>query len=527
MILFLIGSHYLGNTQLTDPFGKVIVHEIKLTKLDNGSFMGAMEWVSGGPDSLQKFIVNGLDINAPVMVRLISKAPEHNIDLSFHKKKWNKPVSKISTGKEKFVEKIFRTMGPAGIGVSASVAGIPYLIIVKVGLQFPSTNIPISFTDDKGVYAKHLRKLGIAGDVITDTNNTKSNTIDSSNESSASNSNTLMYIIIGLLVMIILLLGVFLLKKSSAKTISVMVIAIFYGQFAMAQFAAPKLVPVSGQGDSPVFFEYQHYNVTDQKPALFNNEGGRTIIFDAPDPRDKTGTFRTERTVRINPQAGVTELYGTLADEVNERMNLSNDQFDNTYIDNMPGEETEGEQRVIPPDLDNATLNQLRRQVQALQQQVDLLSQEDQAFDRNQSDVAPMMLYCEDIPLCVQCVDNAMLSFTTRRAYLQYLQDFYLSRVTVLNDWIEYGNTVSSMAGGGGFAWGPILLHQVRPAMDELKAAYRKKFDEYIATLEEDLEKIQACTERLNEGGSSSGIASYEMQKFMVMTALKASKINL
>lgn len=59
IILSFLLFGYLGNTQLIDPFGKVVTHEIKLTKLDDGAYMGAMEWTTGGIDSLQRFVVRG------------------------------------------------------------------------------------------------------------------------------------------------------------------------------------------------------------------------------------------------------------------------------------------------------------------------------------------------------------------------------------------------------------------------------------------------------------------------------------
>ncbi len=59
-------------------------------------------------------------------------------------------------------------MGVIGLGVYSEVAGIPYLITVKVGLQFPSTNSLIRITDDKEEYAQHLRKLGYNGELFAE-----------------------------------------------------------------------------------------------------------------------------------------------------------------------------------------------------------------------------------------------------------------------------------------------------------------------------------------------------------------------
>lgn len=105
-IVCLLFSH-LGHAQLIDPFGNIKTHEIKLTKLKNGSFTGAVEWTTAPKDSLQRFVINGLDVNAPVMVRIVSKAPTHNIDLSFYKTSWDKMESKVSTNGDKFATKTF------------------------------------------------------------------------------------------------------------------------------------------------------------------------------------------------------------------------------------------------------------------------------------------------------------------------------------------------------------------------------------------------------------------------------------
>ena len=210
IISFLL-SGYLGNTQLIDPFGKIVTHEIKLTKLDNGAYMGAIEWTTGSIDSLQRYIIKGLDINAPIMVRIISKAPDHNIDLSFYKSGWDKEESKISTNGDKFVDKVFRTMNTAGLAVRSKVAGIPYLLIVKVGLQFPSTSL-VRVTNDKEEYSSHLKKIGFKGDAFSEKDET-SNKLGLRLTNKEKGNSPLLYIIIGLLSIIIILLGIFLFKR--------------------------------------------------------------------------------------------------------------------------------------------------------------------------------------------------------------------------------------------------------------------------------------------------------------------------
>ncbi|MCF6279433.1 MAG: hypothetical protein L3J14_03715 [Flavobacteriaceae bacterium] len=227
--------------------------------------------------------------------------------------------------------------------------------------------------------------------------------------------------------------------------------------------------------------------------------------------------------VRLDTAPGVRELTGEEAAEVLRRIKETNEQFDRDYGEGSPGEDTEGDQRTLPVDRNNEELNRLRRQVQQLQQQVDLLSQDDEDFDRDDGGGGEILLYCEDIQACQRCLERTLLAFTTHRAYFDFMQKYYLRRVTVLNQWIEYGNAMSALPGGGGMAWGPILLHRVRPAMDNLKAVYNERFDGYIASMEEDLEGIGACYGGPN--GRFNSRAGYEAQMFSVLEALKASRI--
>jgi hypothetical protein len=512
LLLFIISISYAGNAQLIDPFGKVITHEIKLKKLNNGTFVGAAEWTTGSLDSLQRFIVKGLDVKAPVMVRITSKAPDHNIDLSFHKKNWDIVESKISTNGKKFVDKTFRTMNIAGLGVRSKVAGIPYLITVKVGLQFPSTKSLIRITDDKDEYTKHLRKMGFNGAVFE-----SNNTSESTNSSSSSNSNgnnNLIFIVIVLLAIIIILLIV---KMKNSRNTTLLLLIFCSVQFCIAQSSQPKLVPIDGQGNSPVFYEYQTSNVGNQVPVETIMNIGVADMVVARDTSLETVL------VRLDTAPGVEELNGEEAAEVLRRIKEANEQFDSDYGEGSPGEGTQGNQRTLPTDGTAEELNRLREQVEQLQQQVELLSQEDEASDDDFDGGNEVLLYCEDLEACRGCVSEATHAFNVHVAYWNYLQHFYLKEVDDLNDKIEYGNTLASMPGFG-IAWGPILTTVIRPAMNKLKAAYNKKFNEYIESIEADLERISACYEGPN--GRFRTNDSFEIQAYAIINSLKAARIN-
>ncbi len=514
LIIAFLAISYAGHTQLIDPFGKIITHEIKMNKQKDGTYIGAVEWTTGGIDSLQRYVVNGLDINAPVMVRIVSKAPDHNIDLGFYKKNWDKQESKISTDGDKFVDKIFRTMNTAGLGVHSKVAGIPYLITVKVGLQFPSTQSLIRITDNKEEYRKHLRKMGFNGQIFGENNDSNSNSTSSiSSNNNSEKNNSLMYIIIGLLAVIAAVLIVFLMKRKTSKITTLLVFTICFSSYTVAQSEAPKQVPIPGQGESPVFFQYRTQNVANQVPI--------TDLTNTTSQPDKSGRIYTP--VGIELGSGVKELTGDEVKEVQRRMQEATEEFDRNYRDNSPGVETEGDQRTLPTDGTQEELDQLRIQVQRLQNQVDLLSQEDEEFDVDEDAGGGALLYCEDLESCQSCLNEGIDKFNTHVAYLNYLQRFYLKEVDDLNDKIEYGNTLASMPGFG-IAWGPILTTVIRPAMNELKAAYNKKFNEYIESLEADLQVISDCYQ--GENGRFRSSESFEIQAYAIINALKASRIN-
>lgn len=502
LILLFIVCSQIGFAQLIDPFGKVITHEIKLEKLDNGMYAGAMEWTTGGLDSLQKFVIKGLSVKAPVMVRIISKAPDHNIDLTFHKSGWDKIESKIATNGEKFAHKTFRTMNNVGVGVSSKVAGIPYLISVKVGLQFPSTKSLVRFTNDKEEYTNHMRKMGYMGKLFEDGNNSS----NSDNSSLNGNNNMLTYIVIALLIIIIILIALFLLKRKNSKHTTTLLFFLTVGQFCFAQSSQPKPVPI---GESGVFLEYRTSNVRNQVPVVeVMNVGYGTIDV-------AVGTSLETRLVRIDTAPGVEELTGAAAAEVLRRIKEANEQFDSDYGSGSPGEPTQGDQRTLPTDRNAEEIEQLRRQVRRLQQQVAELTPEDEEFDTDDSG-DEVLIFCEDPVVCQQCVDLNTQKLNAHIAYFSFLQRFYLKEVTDLNDKIDFGNALSSSTGSG-LAWGPILRNNIRPAMNNLKTAYNNKFDEYIKSIESDYKAILECTP--NQEANNAQIAN-------IINQLKASRIT-
>ncbi|GAB5555239.1 MAG: hypothetical protein Sapg2KO_48300 [Saprospiraceae bacterium] len=477
-IVFLLFSH-LSYAQLIDPFGKIETHEISLTKLADGSFTGAAEWITAPKDSLQRFVVNGLDINMPVMVRIVSKAPEHNIDLNFYKTDWKTIESTVSTDGEKFADKTFRTARSAGIGIHSDVAGIPYLLIVKTGLKFPVTKSLIRVTDDQEAYARHIKKMGITDDSFTERNNSSKESAGNTKGSSSNNNSTLLYILIGLLTIIILLLLLFLAKKKSSKITTLLILALASSQICVAQAKGPIMVPISGQGDAPVFLEYETQNVANQVPV------------DYP-------------VVRLEANQGSVKLSAAETKDLRRRMRADSEEFENNYIDNMPGKTTEDGQR-IPDSFNQDELNSLRREVRALRQQVELLSQEDEEYDADansdlndessgsQDENSGVLIYCEDIAACVSCLDQSMIKLSARISKFRVLQKFYSSEIESINRKISFGNAFSSVTPIVGVVWQNKLSQDIMPAVLTLHKAYNDKFDQYLESLEAELNFIDEC----------------------------------
>ncbi|WP_299099531.1 hypothetical protein [uncultured Winogradskyella sp.] len=519
-LILLIFSHIVF-AQLTDPFGKIITHEIKLNKLDNGMYSGAIEWTTGSLDSLQKFIINDLDIKAPVMVSIISKAPDHNIDLSFHKENWEKVESKISTDGEKYATKTFRTMGSTGLGISSKVAGIPYLITVKVGLQFPSTQSLIRITDDKEEYTQHMRKLGYMGQLFNEDGSTSSNTESASTNNSNSNiDNTLMYVIIGLLAIIAILFAIFILKNKPSKVTMLLIISLGFTQIVISQGSIPHNIPPSNM--ESVFVDYQSTNVENQVPVDYNNPGVRPATDRTAYVSNDGG--QTYQPVQLNPNQGSIELSGDEVAEIQRGMDENSEEFNNNYGENSPGKKTNGDTRTLPTDITEEELEELIRRIEQLELEVDLLSERDQESQETHNDGLQILQYCEQIPDCQSCIDEAYQKYLAHYSHYQFLQKYYLKKATELNDWIAWGNSRASLPGGGGLGWNGKLIRDVRPAMDKLKNEYDKKFDYYIKQMERDLRLIKSCY--TGDRDRFPSIGAYEAQVGQVIFILKAARIT-
>jgi hypothetical protein len=227
--------------------------------------------------------------------------------------------------------------------------------------------------------------------------------------------------------------------------------------------------------------------------------------------------------VRIESNPDAIELSPAEAEDIMRRMGGADDAFNRDYGEDSPGDDTQGDQRTLDISRNTEELNRLRRQIEQLQQQVDLLSQEDQEYDQDDFGAGEILLYCEDLRACRECIQDGARAFNAHRAYFAFLQKYYLRKTTELNDWITYGNSLASIPDAG-LGWGPIYLNVVVPAMEDLKSAYDKKFDEYITSMESDLEMISTCYS--NGSGSFRSRDGYEAQVFSIIEALKASKIH-
>ncbi|CAN0604198.1 unnamed protein product, partial [Ectocarpus sp. 12 AP-2014] len=183
-----------------------------------------------------------------------------------------------------------------------------------------------------------------------------------------------MYISIGLLIAIIILFVLFIFKKQKTKKLSIITIGICSFANTYAQSSQPRPIPISDK-EPAVFIEYRSENVSNQVPINYTSPNHRPA-------EDRTvhleGDDGTTHVVRLEPNQGSLELSGDAAAAVERRIREADEQFNEDYGANSPGEPTESDARILPDDLIHEELARLRNQVRRLQAQVDLLSQQDQ-----------------------------------------------------------------------------------------------------------------------------------------------------
>ena len=156
VLLTFITALFIGQiayAQSTKNAKKIRVHEIKLEKRDDGTRVGAMYWQTSLKDSVQKFVLNDIDIFDPVQVILSSFSMGNEVKLVFYGETGRPPLATISSNGKKIGKKVFRTVKSQQLGVTSKVEGIPYMILVTAGKKFPVSDKPlIRVTNDKKAY---------------------------------------------------------------------------------------------------------------------------------------------------------------------------------------------------------------------------------------------------------------------------------------------------------------------------------------------------------------------------------------
>ena len=178
--LFLAQNAYMQSSKKTP---KIPIHEIKLEKRDDNIRVGAMYWQTSLKDSVQKFIINDIDIFDPVQVVLTSFSMGNEVNLDFYDNLGESALARISSNGKKVGKKIFRTVKSQELGITSKVNGIHYMILVTVGKKFPVSKKPlIRVTNDLKVFERRTnRQNTVETSVIAgpDSGSSSMNEIDS------------------------------------------------------------------------------------------------------------------------------------------------------------------------------------------------------------------------------------------------------------------------------------------------------------------------------------------------------------
>ncbi len=459
------------------------IHEIILKERSDGSKIGAITSFTPNPDSIQKFVIRGLSIMEPVQILLQSYSSTDEVTLHFVKEKWSEPESQISSKGKKIGKKLLRTYKTAAMYVKADKPNIPYMLLAQVGQKFPTSTTPlVRITNDKREFEEYLESNQTGAEIKYDTAKGTKTEINTQGGHKENTDSTLLYVIIGLLsLMVALLAYLVLFRKRGKKTTLLSLLMILCSGAAQGQFESPpistpdinKLLglddPLEGSGSSVDVVEYGSQEYYDQ---MWGGDGNAIPIERGPEP--------------------ITE------DEWKEMVINMREEFlafKEDFVDGMPGENTEGGNRVIPPEVTREDINRLNRTIRDLQAQVEYLSNRDREYGPdNWEDEEPELAYCDEHEECVKCI----------RYYNEYANDIRedfreLNRIMVKNDWemevaIDMGNNMANMAPGFALGWQRQYI-QIQKSRKHLWKNYHNKYGELLDEIDNLVDKYQFCAD--------------------------------
>jgi len=499
LVLMIICSVYEIYAQPGESDKKYNIHEIKLYEREDGSKAGAIAWKTASPDILQKFVIRNLSLTEPVQVLLQALSPNDEVTLQFVKEKWSEPESSISAKGKTIGKKIFRTYKTAAMGINAKKAGIPYLILVQVGKKLPINSTPIfRITNDKNEYEEYLKNKG---KTTVNKVDTEAAVIPVANNESGGgntpNNSSLLYIIIGLLALMVALLGYFIFVRKGGK--KMLLLLLLFGLGFNSSWGQSPSDPGPVDIGALVVSRGEFNAAYDEIMNKLNEMMGATL--------DNSEAFNAANNDIWNK---LNEMMGATLDNSEALTELQNEfnQFKIDFADNMPGEDTEGGTRTIPPNISQAELNRIRARIRDLERQVEFLSDRDREQNPEEENQEPVILYCESIIDCMDCIDRYLNPiYDLREKFLK------LNRVLRQNDWemeyaIDTGNNLANMAPGMALGWQQ-QYKKIQMARKGLWSKYHDKYDELRTRYDNLIEGLNSCNDTFNPEGE----AAYNWQK--------------
>lgn len=485
-VLFCSG-HYSYAQPGEESDKKYNIHEIKLYEREDGSRTGASTWFTNSPDSVQKFVIRNLGIMEPVQVLLQSLSPNDEVTMQFVKQKWDEPESSISAKGKTIGKKIFRTYKTAAMSIKAQKVDIPYLILVQVGKKLPIRSTPLfRITNDKNEYEEYLKNKGKTAvnriDAETAVIPVDNNQTGGGN---APNNSSLLYIIIGLLALMVVLLVYFTFVRKGNKKLLLMLLLFGLGFYSSW-----------GQSDGPTPLTTEEINnLLGLEDVLAPQDGDVPIIeFGSPE-------WYAENPIPIiETEGGMTEdeFKKMVLDMREDYLNFKRD-----FIDEMPGEDTEGGTRTIPPGINEEELNELRARIRNLERQVAFLSDQDRSYGPEEDDQEQILVLCLDIKACDDCTRRYDSAINDR------IENFRkLNRIMRHNDWemeyaIDTGNNLANMAPGMALGWQSQLV-KIQNARKRLWRKYHVKYGAFMTDYWSLINTQKTCHDTYNPEGKDT-----------------------
>lgn len=487
-LLFFITLLFVGQiafTQSPKKTKKIPIHEIKLEKRDDNTRVGAMHWQTSIKDSVQKFIINDIDILDPVQVVLTSFSMGSEVNLDFYDNLGESAVARISSNGKKIGQKIFRTVKSQEIGITSKVDGIHYIILVTVGKKFPVSSKPlIRLTNDKKAYELAVKQQ----------NSSKTSIIAASSENGPSSmnqiegkndNNTLLYIIISLLAVIAVVLIIFLLKKKGIKKIVPIII------FALC------VNTLFGQSDSPTQLLMRDIDKIldgyDRRTSPTTTESVPIVEFEGepwypqdPIPIEIGG-------ISVSQDEWDSMIFMNMA-----RMREEYVKFNELINENMAGITDKQGRNTLRIDSNEEEIERMSRRIRTLERQVEVLTQQDRSQLPPPDPGWHITIYCQNITDCTECFQTQYNELAGLQAKFTILNSRYSQAEITLKNKIEWGNSWANSVPGLSLGWTPILKKLQEQRLGWARV-YSQKSLEFLDNLEVILQGFQQCKDEIQQ----------------------------